>query len=470
MATLLRSVGRLTQSGKGKGPDLRLINLSRLPTFLIQYPRMKLLLIGSGGREHALAWKLAQSPLVARMWCAPGNAGIAEERLAKHGALVECVPLPAEDLPKLLAFAQQERPDFTVVGPDNPLAAGIVDLFQANGFKIWGPNKQAAQFEGSKAFSQDFMERHGIPTAKSGTFTDPVAAKQFAASLAGRCAVKADGLALGKGVLLTTSVREAEQAVDEIMVSKSFGAAGQRIVIQELLDGMEISLHALCDGKVAKLFPTSQDHKRALNGDAGLNTGGMGAYSPAPFLTHAELRTVGDAILQPWLRGCAADGIDFRGLLYPGVMLTKSGPKVLEFNARFGDPETQVYLTRLENDLVELLLASCEGRLADHELQWSSNASVCVVMASGGYPGSYPKGKVITGIAAANALPNTKVFHAGTALKDGQTVTNGGRVLGVTAWAKDLAIARNAAYAAVEKIHFEAAHFRHDIAAKALPI
>ena len=320
---------------------------------------MKLLLIGSGGREHALAWKLAQSPLVARMWCAPGNAGIAEERLAKNGALVECVPLPAEDLPKLLAFAQQERPDFTVVGPDNPLAAGIVDLFQANGFKIWGPNKQAAQFEGSKAFSQDFMERHGIPTAKSGTFTDPVAAKQFAASLAGRCAVKADGLALGKGVLLTTSVREAEQAVDEIMVSKSFGAAGQRIVIQELLDGMEISLHALCDGKVAKLFPTSQDHKRALNGDAGLNTGGMGAYSPAPFLTHAELRTVGDAILQPWLRGCAADGIDFRGLLYPGVMLTKSGPKVLEFNARFGDPETQVYLTRLENDLVELLLASC---------------------------------------------------------------------------------------------------------------
>ena len=460
----------LTQSGKGKGPDLRLINLSRLPTFLIQYPRMKLLLIGSGGREHALAWKLAQSPLVARMWCAPGNAGIAEERLAKHGALVECVPLPAEDLPKLLAFAQQERPDFTVVGPDNPLAAGIVDLFQANGFKIWGPNKQAAQFEGSKAFSQDFMERHGIPTAKSGTFTDPVAAKQFAASLDGRCAVKADGLALGKGVLLTTSVREAEQAVDEIMVSKAFGAAGQRIVIQELLEGMEISLHALCDGKVAKLFPTSQDHKRALDGDAGLNTGGMGAYSPAPFLTDAELRAVGEAILQPWLRGCAADGIDFRGLLYPGVMLTKSGPKVLEFNARFGDPETQVYLTRLENDLVELLLASCEGRLADHELQWSANASVCVVMASGGYPGSYPKGKVITGIAAANALPNTKVFHAGTALKDGQTVTNGGRVLGVTAWAKDLATARNAAYAAVEKIHFEVAHFRHDIAAKALPM
>jgi len=429
---------------------------------------MKLLVIGSGGREHALVWKLAQSPLVTRMWCAPGNAGIGEERLAKNGALVECAAVGAEDLPKLLAFAQRERPDFTVVGPDNPLAAGVVDLFQANGFKIWGPNKQAAQFEASKAFSQDFMERHGIPTAKSGTFAEPVAAKQFCSALGGKCVVKADGLALGKGVLICTTLAQAEAAVDEIMVSKAFGSAGQCVVIQELLEGMEISLHALCDGKVAKLFPTSQDHKRALDGDAGLNTGGMGTYSPAPFLSDAELKSVGDAILQPWLRGCAADGIDFRGLLYPGVMLTKSGPKVLEFNARFGDPETQVYLTRLENDLVELLLASTEGRLANHELAWSPNASVCVVMASGGYPGSYPKGKVITGLDAANALPNTKVFHAGTAKKDGQTVTNGGRVLGVTAWAKDLAAARNAAYAAVEKIQFEGAHFRHDIAAKAL--
>ena len=429
---------------------------------------MKLLVIGSGGREHALVWKLAQSPLVTRMWCAPGNTGIAEERLAKNGALVECVAVPAEDLPKLLAFAQQERPDFTVVGPDNPLAAGVVDLFQANGFKIWGPNKQAAQFEGSKAFSQDFMERHGIPTAAAGTFSDVAAAKKFCAALGGKCVVKADGLALGKGVLICTSQTEAEAAVDEIMVSKAFGSAGQRIVIQELLEGMEISLHALCDGKVAKLFPTSQDHKRALDGDAGLNTGGMGAYSPAPFLTDAELKSVGDAILQPWLRGCAADGIDFRGLLYPGVMLTKSGPKVLEFNARFGDPETQVYLTRLENDLAELLLASTEGRLASHELRWSTNASVCIVMASGGYPGSYPKGKVITGLDAANVLPNTKVFHAGTAKKDGKTVTNGGRVLGVTAWAKDLAAARNAAYATVEKVQFEGAHYRRDIAAKAL--
>ena len=429
---------------------------------------MKLLVIGSGGREHALVWKIAQSPLVTRMWCAPGNAGIAEERLVQNGAPVECVAIGAEDLPRLLAFAQQERPDFTVVGPDNPLAAGVVDLFQANGFKIWGPNKQAAQFEASKAFSQDFMERHGIPTAAAGTFAEAVPAKQFCASLGGRCVVKADGLALGKGVLICTTQAQAEAAVDEIMVSKTFGAAGQRVVIQELLEGMEISLHALCDGKVAKLFPTSQDHKRALDGDAGLNTGGMGTYSPAPFLSDAELRTVGDAILQPWLRGCAADGIDFRGLLYPGVMLTKSGPKVLEFNARFGGPETQVYLTRLDNDLFELLLASAEGRLASHELRWSANASVCVVMASGGYPGSYPKGKLIAGLAAANALPNTKVFHAGTAKKDGATVTNGGRVLGVTAWRPTLRAARDAAYAAVEKIQFEGAHFRHDIAAKAL--
>ncbi len=429
---------------------------------------MKILVIGSGGREHALVWKLAQSPHAAQMWVAPGNAGIAQERLAKNGAPVECVPLAAENLSPLLDFAKCEKPDLTVVGPDNPLAAGIVDLFQANGFKIWGPNQKAAQFEASKAFSQDFMQRYGIPTAKSGTFSEPVAAKKFAASLGGRCAVKADGLALGKGVLLTASVIEAERAIDEIMVSKAFGAAGQRVVIQELLEGMEISLHALCDGKIAKLFPTAQDHKRALENDEGLNTGGMGTYSPAPFLTDAQLADVGDVILKPWLSGCAAEGIDFRGLIYPGVMLTKSGPKVLEFNARFGDPETQVYLTRLENDLVELLLASCEGRLADVELKWTSNASVCVVMASGGYPGDYAKGKSIEGIAAADALPATKVFHAGTALKDGQVVTNGGRVLGVTAWRPTLIEARAAAYAAVEKIRFEGAQFRRDIAAKAL--
>ena len=428
---------------------------------------MKLLVIGSGGREHALVWKLAQSPHVAQMWCAPGNAGIAQERLAKNGALVECVNFGAEELPKLLAFAQERKADFTVVGPDNPLALGIVDLFQANGLRIWGVNQKAAQFESSKVFSQKFMEKYGIPTAAAGTFDDAAAAKKFCATLGGRCVVKADGLALGKGVLICTSQAEAEKAVDEIMVGKAFGAAGARVVVQELLEGIEVSLHALCDGTTAKIFPTSQDHKRALDGDAGLNTGGMGTYSPTPFLDDAQLADTARKILEPFMRGCVAEGIDYRGLLYPGVMLTKSGPKVLEFNARFGDPETQVYLTRLENDLVELLDASAGGTLAAHELKWSALASVCVVMASGGYPGSYAKGRVITGLDAANALPNTKVFHAGTASAGENIVTNGGRVLGVTALGKDLRAAQAAAYAAVGKIYFDGAHFRHDIAAKA---
>lgn len=428
---------------------------------------MKILVIGSGGREHALVWKLAQSPHATQMWCAPGNAGIAQERLAKNGSAVECVNLGAEDLPKLLAFAQEKKPDLTVVGPDNPLALGIVDLFQKNGLKIWGVNQKAAQFESSKVFSQKFMERYDIPTALAGTFSEAGPAKAFAASL-GKCVVKADGLALGKGVLICTNATEAERAVDEIMINKAFGAAGAQVVIQEFLEGIEVSMHALCDGTTAKVFPTSQDHKRALDGDQGLNTGGMGTYSPAPFLNDAQLAEAAKTILDPFMRGCMAEGIDFRGLLYPGIMLTKNGPKVLEFNARFGDPETQVYLTRLENDLVELLDASASGTLAKHELKWKPEASVCVVMASGGYPGSYPKGKPILGLTQADALPHTKVFHAGTALKDGQIVTNGGRVLGVTALGKDLKAAQAAAYAAVECIQFEGAHFRRDIAAKAL--
>jgi phosphoribosylamine---glycine ligase len=429
---------------------------------------MKILVIGSGGREHALVWKLAQSPHATQLWCAPGNAGIGGERLAANGAAVECVNLSAEDLPKLLAFAQEKKADLTVVGPDNPLALGVVDLFQKNGRRIWGPNRQAAQFESSKVFSQNFMEKHGIPTARSGTFDDTAAAKKFTASLGGHCVVKADGLALGKGVLICANTAESEKAVDEIMVSRAFGAAGSRVVIQEFLEGVEVSLHALCDGRTAKLFPTSQDHKRAFDGDRGLNTGGMGTYSPTPFLSDAQLAEAGRAILDPWLRGCAAEGIDFRGILYPGVMLTRSGPKVLEFNARFGDPETQVYLARLENDLVELLDASASGALDKIELKWNPMASVCVVMASGGYPGSYAKGKAISGLDAANALPNTKVFHAGTARAGEQIVTSGGRVLGVTAWAKDLRAAQAAAYAAVEQIRFEGAQFRRDIAAKAM--
>src|SRR3984957_4948355 len=339
---------------------------------------MKILVIGSGGREHALVWKLAQSPHATEMWCAPGNAGIAQERLLKNGAPVECIGIGAEDLPKLLEFAHGQKIELTVVGPDNPLALGIVDLFQKNRLRIWGPNQKAAQFESSKVFSQTFMEKHGIPTARAGTFTEAAAAKKFAAELGGKCAVKADGLALGKGVLIWANVAEANRAIEEILVTKSFGVAGAKIVIQEFLEGMEISLHAICDGKIAKLFPTSQDHKRALDGDKGLNTGGMGTYSPTPFLSDAELKKIGDAILNPWLRGCAEEKIDFRGIIYPGIMLTKSGVKVLEFNARFGDPETQVYLTRLENDLVELLDASVNGTLNKIKMKWSPQPSVCV--------------------------------------------------------------------------------------------
>lgn len=429
---------------------------------------MKVLVIGGGGREHALVWKLAQSPLATQMWCAPGNAGIAGERLVSNGSLVECVAIGAEDLPGLLAFAKGQGTDLTVVGPDNPLGMGIVDLFQAQGLRVWGPNRQAAQFEASKSFSQAFMEKHGIPTARSGAFSDTTAASRFAAELGGRCAVKADGLALGKGVLICRDMAQADDAIDAMLNRGEFGEAGSKVVIQELLEGMEVSLHALCDGKVARLFPTSQDHKRALDGDQGPNTGGMGTYSPAPFLDEAGLVAVTQQIIEPWQRGCAAEGIDFRGVLYPGIMLTGEGPKVLEFNARFGDPETQVYLPRLKSDLLELLDASAQGTLSEHQPEWSRQACVCVVMASEGYPGSYLKGRVIAGLEEVAALPKVKVFHAGTKTVNGEVVTSGGRVLGVTAWADDLSRAREAAYAAVKRIRFEGAQFRNDIAAKAL--
>jgi phosphoribosylamine--glycine ligase len=429
---------------------------------------MRILVIGSGGREHALVWKLAQSPHVTELWCAPGNAGIQQETVHKTGKLVECVNISAEDLPKLVAFALEKKIELTVVGPDNPLSLGIVDLFQGKGMRIWGPNQKAAQFESSKVFSQRFMEKYGIPTARAGTFDDAAMAKRFAASLDGKCAVKADGLALGKGVLICGRINEANKAIDEILVSKAFGAAGAKIVIQEFLEGVEISLHALCDGTTAKIFPTSQDHKRALDGDQGLNTGGMGTYCPTPFLSEAELAETSRKILEPFMRGCAAEGINYRGILYPGVIVTRDGPKVLEFNARFGDPETQVYLTRLENDLLELLDAGVSGTLGKIELKWNPLASVCVVMASGGYPGNYARGKSIIGLDCAARLENTKVFHAGTARAGDQVVTNGGRVLGVTALGKDLKSARSAAYSAVETIQFEGAQYRKDIASKAL--
>ncbi len=422
---------------------------------------MRILVIGSGGREHALVWKLAQSPRVTQLWCAPGNGGIAAE---PH---VQCTDIAAENLPALRAFAAENRIDLTVVGPDNPLALGIVDLFEKDGLRIWGPNRKAAQFESSKAFAQAFMDKHGIPTARSQTFSDAAAAKGFASSLGGRCAVKADGLALGKGVLLCASTGEAGAAIDEMLVRQKFGEAGRRIVIQELLQGIEISLHALCDGQTARVFPTAQDHKRAGDQDTGPNTGGMGAYSPTPFLTPAELENVSAAIIEPWLKGCRDEGIDFRGILYPGVMLTNEGPRVLEFNARFGDPETQVYLARLENDLVDVFEACVEGALNKVQLRWRPEAALCVVMASSGYPGDYAKGKIIRGLAEAGLMPGTKVFHAGTVARGNEIVTNGGRVLGVTSLGRTLAEARDRAYLAVDKIRFDGAQFRRDIGAKA---
>jgi phosphoribosylamine--glycine ligase len=398
----------------------------------------------------------------------PGERRHRSRTTGQRGGQVKAVPIAAEDLPKLLTLADEIRPDLTVVGPDNPLALASWILFLGRGHRIWGPNRQAALFESSKAFAQKFMEKHCIPTARSGIFSDAAAARHFAASLGGKCAVKADGLALGKGVLLCHNLTEASRAINEILVNQAFGVAGRTVVIQELLEGIEVSLHAMCDGKRACLFPTSQDHKRALDGDEGLNTGGMGTYSPTPFLNPQGMAQAQASIIEPWLKGCAAEGIDYRGILYPGVMLTKAGAKVLEFNARFGDPETQVYLTRLKTDFVELLNASANGTLHNLELEWSPAVAVCVVMASGGYPGTYEKGKSISGLDEVATLPDVKVFHAGTARSGDQMVTNGGRVLGVTAWDTSLEKARLKAYAAVERIDFDGAHWREDIGAKAL--
>ena len=435
----------------------------------IDFRQMKLLVIGGGGREHALVWKLAQSPRVSKLWCAPGNAGTQGEPLATGGT-VENVALSAEDLGSLLAFAREHHPDLTVVGPDGALALGLVDAFQAEGYPIWGPRKAAARFEFSKAFSQEFMRRHGIPTAQSGTFTDPASALHFARQLGGRCVVKADGLALGKGVIMARDLSEAAAAIDRMLVDRMFGEASREVVIQEWLEGTEISLHALCDGSHFQILPSSQDHKRVGDGDLGPNTGGMGTYSPTPFLSTVEWEKMAHEVLDPWLVGCRSEGIDFRGLIYPGVMLTAHGPRVLEFNARWGDPETQVYLPRLENDLVEIFLACIDGTLHRHPLRWSPLNSVCVVLASHGYPGAVERGKVIHGLADVALFPQVKVFHAGTARLDEEVVTSGGRVLGVTAWDTSLHAARDRAYAAVDHLCFEGMQFRRDIAAKGLAV
>jgi phosphoribosylamine--glycine ligase len=424
---------------------------------------VKILVIGAGGREHAICWKLAQSRNVKAILCAPGNAGTAAEPKCENR------PVPAEALPELLELAKREKIDFTVVGPDNPLAMGIVDLFQKKGLKIFGPSQKAAQFESSKVFSKNFCRKHGIPTAASETFADSAAAYAYAQQFSARkLVIKADGLALGKGVVIAAKPEDACRAIYNMMDVKVFGAAGEKLLIEEFLEGEEASIHALIDGENFALFPPAQDHKRIGEGDTGPNTGGMGTYSPPPLMTEARMKEVEEKILKPFMRGCKAEGIEFKGMLFPGLMVTKDGVKVLEFNARFGDPETQSLLMRLETDLLDLLMAAAEGKLGSVKPKFKPESALCVVMAAEGYPGSYRKGDEIRGIKEAEAAGGVKVFHAGTKADGGKIVTAGGRVLGVTALGKTLQQARELAYQAVEKIRWAGAYFRKDIGAKGL--
>jgi phosphoribosylamine--glycine ligase len=418
---------------------------------------MKILVIGSGGREHALLWKLSQSPRVTSLLCAPGNAGTA--------TIATNHPVAATDLSALVALAKAEKVDLTIVGPDDPLAAGVVDLFHAEGLRVFGPVAAAARLEASKSFAKEFMVRHGIPTAGSATFSDSAAALAHCATASYPLVVKADGLALGKGVVIAQNREEAATAVRQSMIEKVFGDAGNTVVIEEFLTGPECSIHALVDGKGYALFPDAKDHKRALDGDQGLNTGGMGTISPSREVDAAMQGRIRAEILDPFVRGLAADGLPFSGMLFPGLMMTPNGPKVLEFNCRFGDPETQSLMRRLKSDLLDLIEATIDGKLSSATPDWDTRAAVCIVLASGGYPGPIEKGKVITGIEAASADPDVVVFHAGTALKDGKVVTNGGRVLGVTALGATLEEARAKAYAAAEKISFEGKQIRRDIGA-----
>ena len=421
---------------------------------------MKVLVIGGGGREHALVWKLAQSPRVSQIYCAPGNAGIAE--------LAECVPVGATEVAKLLAFAVERGIDFTVVGPEAPLCAGIVDAFLERGLKIFGPRQAGARLEGSKVFCKELFLKAGVPTARAEVFTNPADARAYVRQVGAPIVVKADGLAAGKGVIVAQSVAEAEQAIAEIMEQRVFGAAGAQVVIEECLTGQEASVMAVTDGKTYRILAAAQDHKRIFDGDQGPNTGGMGTYSPTPVVT-AELDGVLDEIFTRTLAGLRAEGIEYRGVLYAGLMLTPAGVKLLEYNCRFGDPETQVVVPRMDFDLLDVLEACADGRLDQLTLRWKPAAAVCVVMAAPGYPGQYPQGLPIDGLKDAAALANVCVFHAGTKRDAaGRVVTDGGRVLGVTALGADLPAAVTRAYDAVGRIHFDGAQYRRDIAHRAL--
>ncbi|AOT69881.1 phosphoribosylamine--glycine ligase [Geosporobacter ferrireducens] len=414
---------------------------------------MKVLVIGSGGREHALVWKLKKSPKVDNIYCAPGNAGI--------GTLAELVDIPAEAAEALCAFAKEKQIDLTIVGPEGPLVMGIVDRFEKEGLKVFGPNWQCAQLEGSKAFAKDFMKRHQIPTARYEEYTDLEAAKNAVGIYGYPMVIKADGLAAGKGVVIAQDEKEALEALEQMMAEKKFGAAGDKIVIEEFLEGIETSILCFVDGKTIVPMVSAQDYKRIFDGDQGPNTGGMGTYSPSHIYDEKLERTVAETILTPIIDGFKKDRLDFKGVLFIGLMITQEGPRVLEFNTRFGDPETQVILTRLESDLVEIIESILEGKLAEQKIQWSQQGTVCVVLAAGGYPESYEKGKPIRGLGAID--PDAVVFHAGTKQLGQEVVTHGGRVLGVTAWGDTVEAARKKAYENIEKITFEKMQYRKDI-------
>ena len=417
---------------------------------------MKVLIVGSGGREHAIAWSVAKSPKVDKIYCAPGNAGISE--------YAECVPIGAMEFEKLADSAEEKAVDLTVIGMDDPLVGGVVDVFESRGLKVFGPRKNAAILEGSKAFSKDLMKKYHIPTAAYENFNDAEKALEYLREQAKfPIVLKADGLALGKGVLICNDLREAEEGVKEIMEDKKFGSAGNTMVIEEFMTGREVSVLSFVDGRTIRTMTSAQDHKRALDGDQGLNTGGMGTFSPSPFYTEEIDAFCQKYIYQPTVDAMAAEGRPFTGIIFFGLMLTADGPKVLEYNARFGDPEAQVVLPRMKTDIVEVMEACIEGRLDRMELEFEDNAAVCVVLASEGYPVKYEKGIPMYGFENFKGKDGYYCFHAGTKFQDGQIVTNGGRVLGITAKGKDLKEARKNAYEATEWIQFSNKYMRHDI-------
>ena len=417
---------------------------------------MKILVVGSGGREHALVWKLAQSPKAEKIYCAPGNGGIAE--------YAECVDIGAMEFEKLAAFAKEKEIDLTVIGMDDPLCGGIVDVFEREGLRVFGPRKNAAILEGSKAFSKDLMKKYGIPTADYQVFTDPAEAEAYLETAKYPIVLKADGLALGKGVLICKTLQEAKDGVKTLMLDKQFGSAGDEIVVEEFLTGREVSVLSFVDGKTIRIMTSAQDHKRAKDGDQGLNTGGMGTFSPSPFYTPEVDAFCREHIYQKTVDAMRAEGREFKGIIFFGLMLTADGPRVLEYNARFGDPETQVVLPRMKNDLVDVFEACIDGTLDQVELEFADNAAVCVVLASDGYPEKYEKGFSIFGLEKFAGKTDYFVFHAGSKrTADGRILTNGGRVLGVTATGRDLKEARRKAYEATQWISFENKYMRHDI-------